>query len=152
MEQPKPPVSPIRVDEEVLSFEQVFKFIKTQVKEVKYYSITAPKDSVAPFSVSVLPLNAPHESASNTYFVDKHQSLILGAHRFSDRNLGQKVRSTFKPVHVASIFGLTSKIIGLIVCICGVFFPATGYIMWWLRTRKNTRTRIKDFSEIKKAS
>ena len=141
MQQPKAPVSTLRVKDELLSYHTVYKFIKAQVQDVNYYNIITPKDSLAPFSVNVLPLNAPHESAINTYFIDKHRALVLGTQNFSDRNLGQRVRSTFKPIHVASIFGVGSKIIGLIVCIFGVFFPLTGYIMWWLRTRKSAQSK-----------
>lgn len=45
---------------------------------------------------------------------------------FSDKSFGQKVRSTFKPIHVASIYGLPSKIIGLIVCMLGTFCQING--------------------------
>ncbi|MEO6722957.1 MAG: PepSY-associated TM helix domain-containing protein [Ferruginibacter sp.] len=136
MEQKKPPVSSTKGNVDSLSLNNFFSFIKTQVKEVRYYNIDIPKDSIAPFSVIVLPNSAPHESAIDIYFIDRNKTLLIGIQKFSDRNLGQKVRSTFRPIHVASIFGVGSKIIGFIVCICGVFFPATGYIMWWLRTRK----------------
>ncbi|ULQ55075.1 PepSY domain-containing protein [Flavihumibacter rivuli] len=37
---------------------------------------------------------------------------------------------------MASIYGLPSKLIGLVVCLLGVSFPVTGVILWWNRTRK----------------
>ena len=35
----------------------------------------------------------------------------------------------------AGIFGLPSKILGFIVCLCGITFPITGLIMWINRLR-----------------
>jgi uncharacterized iron-regulated membrane protein len=49
------------------------------------------------------------------------------------------VRSTFKPVHTGSIWGLPSKIVAFVVCLFGVSFPITGTIMWWNRVKKKKK-------------
>jgi uncharacterized iron-regulated membrane protein len=64
---------------------------------------------------------------------------VLGTLAFSQRSLGARVRSTFKPVHTGSIWGTPSKIIAFIVCLFGVTFPITGTIMWINRTRKKNK-------------
>jgi uncharacterized iron-regulated membrane protein len=139
MEPVKPPLEDPRAGMALISFDEVLKAMETAVSGVRYYTINAPKDSVSPFAVSALSNNAIHETATDNYFISRYRPVITQVQHFSDRNLGQRVRSTFRPVHTASIYGLPSKIIGLIVCLLGVFFPATGYTMWWLRTRKRTR-------------
>jgi uncharacterized iron-regulated membrane protein len=136
MEQSKPPVISYQSDTKTLSYDQVLQCIKNNNSRVYFYNINAPKDSVSPYSVTVLPFSAAHESANDLYLVDRYEQRIIYSQKYSERNTGQKVRSTFKPVHIASIWGLPSKIIGFLVCILGVIFPATGYIMWWLRTRR----------------
>ena len=139
MELPKPPVNAFRADVKTTSLDSIFAYAKTNIPGVKFYVITSPKDSLSPYSVSVLKDNAPHESAMDMYYINRYEPAILQSQQFSQRNLGQKVRSTFKPVHTASIWGWPSKIIGFIVCVLGVIFPVTGYIMWWLRTSKKAR-------------
>lgn len=142
MEQLKPPVSTYRLDTKTISYDDVFNCIKASASAAKYYNINAPKDSLAAYSVSVLPLNAAHESATDLYYINRYDPTIMQIQKFGERNLGQRVRSVFKPIHTASIWGTPSKIIGLIVCIFGVIFPFSGYIMWWLRTNKKAN-RIK---------
>ena len=136
MEQPKPSVITYQPDTKTLSYDQVLQCIKNNNSRVHFYNINAPKDSVSPYSVTVLPFSAAHESANDLYLVNRYEQRIIYSQKYSERNPGQIIRSTFKPVHIASIWGLPSKIIGLLVCMLGVIFPATGYIMWWLRTRR----------------
>lgn len=136
MEQPKPRVIPYQTNKKLLSYDEVFQCIKNSNSQVHFYNISTPKDSVSPYSVNILPFTTAHESANDLYFVDRYEQRIVYSQKYSERNLGQKVRSTFKPIHIASIWGTPSKIVGLLVCILGVIFPATGYVMWWLRTNR----------------
>lgn len=143
MQQLKPPVVVFLPNTRTLSFDEVFQCIKAKVNSVKYYSITAPKDTITPYTISVLPYKASHESAIDLYYVNSYEPVIMQYQQYGDRNLGQRVRSVFKPIHTAAIWGTPSKIIGLIVCILGVIFPATGYIMWWQRTNKASKRKVK---------
>ncbi|WP_214448818.1 PepSY domain-containing protein [Flavihumibacter rivuli] len=68
--------------------------------------------------------------------MNPYSGSLAGSLKWSERNTGLRARATFKPVHVASIYGLPSKLIGLVVCLLGVSFPVTGVILWWNRTRK----------------
>jgi uncharacterized iron-regulated membrane protein len=98
-----------------------------------------PKDSTEAVSVSRLGTDAAHESATDVVYIDQYSGSVLGKQAFGDRSLGAQVRSTFKPVHTGSIWGMPSKIIAFIVCLLGVTFPITGTIMWWNRTRHKYR-------------
>jgi len=138
----KPPICPYRTNASLLPVDSVLKFVSAKVPAVKFYNIVAPKDSVAPYLVSVLPNDAPHESAIDQYFVNRYEPLLMQVQKFENRNLGQRVRSTFRPVPTASIWGVPSKIIELLVCNLGVIFPATGYIMWWQRNKKQTKKKV----------
>lgn len=113
--------------------------VSTVEKEALYYNISLPKDSAESISINVLSAKASHESAVDNYIIDTYNGNILAVKKFADKNLGARVRSTFKPVHTASIFGWPSKLIGFLVCLLGTFFPASGIIMWWNRTRKKRR-------------
>jgi uncharacterized iron-regulated membrane protein len=112
---------------------------KTMYPQGEFYNIALPKDPADAISVSVLPEDAMHESATNAVYVDQYSGKVLGKMDFSERSLGAQVRSTFKPVHTGSIWGMPSKIIAFIVCLLGTSFPVTGVIMWLNRLRKKKK-------------
>ena len=124
-----------------LPYNDILEVASEQWPSVKFYNISAPKDSSAAYTVSVLPLDAVHESATDLYYVHPSTGAVIGSMKWSERNTGQRVRATFKPVHVASIYGMPSKVIGLIVCLFGASFPVTGVVMWVNRTRKKPKSR-----------
>ena len=123
-----------------VTYDNAFIAISNTVTDVQYYTLRAPGDSTGIFSATVLPLGA-HESAADNYYIDQYSGQVIGALKYRDKNLGQRVRSTFKPVHVGSIYGLPSKIIAFLVCLLGVTFPITGTIMWLNRLKKNKRKK-----------
>ena len=108
----------------------------------EYYSINAAGQGTDAVSATLLPADAAHESATTQINVDSKTGEILSVRRFSDRNLGQQVRATFKPVHIATIWGPFSKWIGFISCMLGFIFPITGYIMWYHRALKKKKNPL----------
>jgi uncharacterized iron-regulated membrane protein len=119
--------SPVTIDASV-------KTIKSAVKNAVYYLLQPPLDSSGVYTVYLLPKDRP-EMKFDTYYLDQYSGTIKGGLKFSERNAGEKVRSYLKPIHTSSIFGLPSKILGFIVCLCGITFPITGLIMWINRLR-----------------
>jgi uncharacterized iron-regulated membrane protein len=91
---------------------------------------------VASISVTLLSRNAVHESATDVVYIDQYSESLIGTMLFSERSLGSQVRSTFRPIHVGSIYGTPSKILAVIVCLFGASFPVTGTIMWINRLKK----------------
>ena len=138
MEPSKPPRSETKLSKNQIGLDEVFKRIKKATRHTSSLTIVAPQDSTLTYAVNVLPIHNI-ENATDTYYVDQYTGRILSVIKFSDKNLGQRVRSTFKPVHIASIFGIYSKSIGFIVCLLGATFPITGTIMWINRLRKNKK-------------
>lgn len=123
-----------------ISYDSAFKVISNQVTDVQYYNLRAPNDSTGIFTVTALAIGA-HESAADNYYIDQYSGNLIGSLKYKDKNLGQRVRATFKPVHVGSIYGWPSKIIAFLVCVLGVTFPVTGVIMWLNRLKKNRRRK-----------
>jgi uncharacterized iron-regulated membrane protein len=136
MEKAPTPKSQILDSTKRIDTETALQTVVHELGTASYYNMSLPKDSTDPFSITLLPPDPLHESATDTYFVDAYTGTIAGIQKFKDRNLGQRVRATFKPVHVASVYGTTSKVIGFIVCLLGTFLPLTGIIMWINRIRK----------------
>lgn len=143
LKNPPPPQSIYISNTKTISFDEALATAKTVYPNADFYSLSMPKDSVEAVTVAVLNKNALHESATDAVYVDQYSGVVLGQLAFEERSLGAKVRSTFKPVHTGSIWGMPSKIIAFIVCLFGVSFPITGTIMWMNRTRKKKIASIK---------
>ena len=139
MKPPPPPASTYLADAKSISFDQALATAFEHAADAEYYNVSVPKDSVGTMNVSVLKNNAVHESATDMLYLDQYSGKLLSKMDFADRNLGARVRSTFKPVHTGSIWGMPSKIIAFIVCLLGASFPVTGTIMWINRTRKKKK-------------
>src|SRR5205085_1702446 len=138
METPEPPHSTYVANERSISYDDAFTTVIRAVPEAQFYTLRAPNDSTGIYTASVLPVGAM-ETASDSYYIDQYSGRIIGSLLFEDKSLGQRVRSTFKPVHVGSIYGLPSKFLAFFVCILGVTFPITGTIIWINRLNKRKK-------------
>ena len=138
---PAPPRSTYIPNQKTIDFDIALSAAKNTFTAVHYYNISKPKDSIAPIIVTALSNLAPHESAGDAVYIDQYSGKVLGTLRFSEKSLGSRVRSTFRPVHVGSIYGTPSKIIAFVVCLLGVSFPVTGIVMWVNRLRKKKHKR-----------
>ncbi|PSL49221.1 putative iron-regulated membrane protein [Chitinophaga niastensis] len=124
-----------------ISYEVALAQVKQQVPDAVYYSLMAPKDTAASFMVSLLPANALHEGATSSYYLDQFSGKVLWSQTFAQRNLGQQIRGTIKPLHTGAIFGTPTKIFALIIALLGGTFPITGTIMWINRTMKKKKKK-----------
>jgi uncharacterized iron-regulated membrane protein len=142
MERPKAPTGIVKDSTQKILIEAALQTVVAQNNNAVYYNIALPKDSTDSYAINILSREAAHETATDTYFVNAFAPTINGVQKFADRNTGQKVRATFRPIHVASIYGTPSKIIGFAACLLGTFFPASGIIMWFNRTKKKKKNVI----------
>lgn len=144
---PKPLLSRIGRDTTAITLDEAYQIAKQNRPDAKYYQLNVAKGDSAAIAVTVLSKNAVHERATDQLFIDQYSGAVLGQLKYSDRNLGQRVRSTFYPIHVGSIAGLPGRIIAFLSCLAGVTFPITGVIMWINRLKKKqqmkSRKRIK---------
>ncbi len=136
---PPPPKSVYVAGAGNITVDEALAAAKKEYRNVVFYNISLPKDSAEAIAVNALAENAVHEGATDALYIDQYSGVVVGKMPFAERSLGARVRSTFKPVHTGSIWGLPSKIIAFIVCLLGVTFPITGTIMWINRTRKKSR-------------
>ncbi|MGV3639256.1 MAG: PepSY-associated TM helix domain-containing protein [Adhaeribacter sp.] len=142
-EPPKPPLSAVVPGGAPISFDQAYAQARNQVPGAEFYQLQQPKEDSAAFTVQIMPADAAHERATTQLFLDQYSGRVLGSLAFEDKNLGQRVRATFYPVHVGSIGGLPGRIIAFISCIAGFTFPITGLILWLNRLRKDRRKKQK---------
>ena len=138
---PEPPVSVQIAGAKAISFDQAYAIAKKELPEVEFYNISLPKEPEEAITINALPKNATHERANTQLYLDQYSGEVLQMVRFEDKNLGQRVRATFYPVHVGSIGGLPGRIIAFISCIAGFTFPITGIIMWLNRLNKKKKKK-----------
>jgi uncharacterized iron-regulated membrane protein len=143
MKAPEPTASVYQNNVKPINIESAYSIAKANFNNAEFLTLAFPKDSSGAITVTSLSKDAVHETATDALYIDKYTGNVLRRYLFSDRNLGARVRATFRPVHVGSIWGLPSKIIALVVCLLGVSFPVTGTIIWWNRTRKKKKILLK---------
>lgn len=145
---PPPPKSNYVADANSISFDKALAAAQNVYPSAEFYNVSVPKDSTDAVNVTLLGNDAVHESATDAVYIDQYSGVVLGKMAFSERSLGAQVRSTFKPVHTGSIWGMPSKIIAFVVCLLGVTFPITGTIMWYNRTRKKAKMEKKKEAQV----
>ncbi|MBG8555483.1 PepSY-associated TM helix domain-containing protein [Hymenobacter guriensis] len=150
MQRPEPPVSvapPTAQDAPAapaaLSADAALARARSLAPTAVSYALQLPKDSTGSIRVATLRPDATYENATDEVYLDQYSGQVLRQQTYEQRNLGQRVRGMFKPVHTGSIFGWPSKIISLVVCVLGFTFPITGTIMWLNRLRKQRRKERK---------
>ncbi|MCC2546520.1 PepSY domain-containing protein [Hymenobacter sp. BT175] len=128
---------------ETPNYDLAYAVARKQVPGAFSYAISAPKDFTEAFRVVTTGPQAAYEGATDELYLNQYNGQVLGKLNFDDRNLGQRVRRTFKPVHTGAIFGLPSKIVAVVVCLLGTTFPITGVILWLNRLKKNRKKARK---------
>lgn len=141
-EQPKAPQSKYQPGADALKIDAALQAVAAQTELAEYYTVRIPKDSLAVYSVNILPKGAV-ETTADTYYIDQYSGSMAGVQLFAAKSLGQRVRAYVKPVHTGSVYGLPTKIISFIVCLLSLVFPVTGVIMWLNRTRKKPKVYRK---------
>jgi uncharacterized iron-regulated membrane protein len=142
-EPPKPPVSLVQAGVAPISFDRAYAAAQGSIPGAEFYNLNKPKEDSAAFTVQVMPADAIHERATSQLFLDQYSGQVLGTLAFADKNLGQRVRATFYPVHVGSIGGLPGRILAFICCVAGFTFPITGLILWLNRLKKDRKKKQK---------
>lgn len=136
---PEPPKSLVQEGVTPVSADMVYKQATALLPGGEYYTISFPQETDASYSVTVMPADAIHERATHQLFFDQYSGTQNGKLLYQERSLGQRVRTTFYPVHVGSIAGLPGRIIAFICCLAGFTFPITGVILWINRLNKKNK-------------
>ncbi|KAA9324996.1 PepSY-associated TM helix domain-containing protein [Adhaeribacter soli] len=142
-ELPEPPLSTVQEGAKPISFEQAYAIAKAEIPGASFYNLSAPKEADAALTVNLMPKEAAHERANTQLFLDQYSGNVLGKLALEDKNLGQRIRAAFYPIHVGSIGGLPGRIIAFISCIAGFTFPITGLILWLNRLKKEKKKSRK---------
>lgn len=99
-------------------------------------SISLPEDSTGSYIVSKTAVGFFALSVPDRVTVNQYTGEVLKVDKFADKNLGQKIAGSIKPLHTGDIFGMFSKIIYFIFCLIATSLPVTGTIIWINKMKK----------------
>jgi uncharacterized iron-regulated membrane protein len=142
VEQPKPPLSKVVEGAAPVTVDRVHEIAGREIPGAEYYTITRPRESDGAFRVTVMPKDAAHERAYDQLYIDQYSGAPISTIRYGDQSLGQRVRTTFYPIHVGSIGGLPGRVLAFLCCLAGFTFPITGTILWINRLRTKRRVKL----------
>src|SRR5215213_1458781 len=111
LKNPAPPKSAYVADAKRISVDHALASAKTIYADAQFYSVSLPTDSSQSITVIALGKHPVHEAATDAVYIDQYSGNVLGKLWVSEKNLGGRVRSTFKPVHTGSIGGTPTKIL-----------------------------------------
>lgn len=137
---PKPSREPVKSavveGAERLPLETAFVAGSTALGPAEFYTLDIPREEDGAFTVRGLPVDAPHERATDAIHVDQYSGEVVKADRYAERSLGARARATFYPVHVGSIWGMPTRILFFVACVLGFTFPITGAVIWYNKRSK----------------
>ena len=142
---PKAPPAPESVSPpaaDVVGFDAAYARARGEMAPARFHTVRLPADSTGAVTVSALPLAAVHDRATDALHLDRATGAVLRHDRFAEASLGVRVRRTFYPVHVGSIWGLPSRIVAFVACLLGASFPITGFVLWVAKWRQSRRRRV----------
>lgn len=99
---------------------------KEQVPDWKSISLQVPNEQARAVSITVdrSPGGQPEKSMQMT--VDRQSGQVTSVRRFSDNNLGARLRQWARFVHTGEEFGLLGETIGALACLGALFLVWTG--------------------------
>lgn len=100
-------------------------------------SVVLPKDSVGSYLISSTSTGFFALAATDKITIDQYTGTILKHEKFSDKNFGEKIAATIRPLHTGEILGIFSKIVYFIFCLIATSLPVTGVLIWINKIKKN---------------
>ncbi|MCC6743901.1 MAG: PepSY domain-containing protein [Acidobacteria bacterium] len=131
-----PPVSTVPENGTPLTIDDVLAIAWREQPEREVY-VGLPAGPEEAFSIYAGKNDSP--TRVSQYYVDQYSGDILDTIRWQHLSAMMKVSISAYPIHVGSIYGLTTKVLACLTCVVIMASGITGAVMWWMR-RPNGRT------------
>ena len=96
-------------------------------------SIFFPQDSLDSWEVMIRPKLGRIADMVRIYHDQYSGDLLKKSDDYNQLSAGKKLYNLTFDIHVATIWGLPSKIIASLACLIGASLPVTGFIIWYNR-------------------
>lgn len=135
MDSPEPPHSVYRPESSAKKINDIYTIATHIDPHAAFYTIRMPKDTTGIVTLNILDEGAG-ENKADTYYLDQYTGSVRGKLLYTDKNLGQRIRSYVKYVHTGAVLGIPGKIFAFVLCLLTFSFPITGVILWLNRIKK----------------
>lgn len=108
-------------------------------------TIFLPQDSLDSWQIMIRPTEGRIADMIR-YYHDQYSGRLLRESNNNQLSAGKKLYNLTFDIHVATIWGLPSKIIASLACLIGASLPVTGFIIWYNRKfgkKKKKKKQIK---------
>lgn len=99
-------------------------------------TVTLPQEAGRPVEVRYIPLDAPHDRASNTLSVDAAGAAVVKHERYRAKRPGERFMASIFPLHSGSFFGLPGLILFMLASLAMPVFTVTGWMLYLDRRKK----------------
>jgi uncharacterized iron-regulated membrane protein len=93
-----------------------------------------------PIIAGAYPDALEYDHQSNLYFHPATGALVK-QQMYDDKSAGMKLKEMNYGLHTGQYFGLTGKIIAFTASLIAAALPVTGFIIWWGRRNKKSKTK-----------
>lgn len=111
------------------SLNNILETVEQQVPRWKTITLSVPGPQSRTLSLSVDTSVGGQPEKASQVVVNRRSGQIQTIKRFSDNNLGTKLRAWSRFTHTGEEFGILGQTIGALACIGGVFLVWTGFSM-----------------------
>lgn len=103
--------------------------------------------SIQDGSVSVLPGDAPHNRALDSYRFDVKLGNITKTTLYEETPESRRAMLWAYNLHVGAYGGIWTRILTCVACLIGASLPLTGYYLWLFKKNKKKKKKVKNVVE-----
>lgn len=108
-------------------------------------TVTLPQEAGRPVEVRYVPLDAPHDRASNTLSVDAAGTTLVKHERYRAKRPGERFMASIFPLHSGSFFGIPGLMLFMLASLAMPVFTVTGWMLYLdRRTKKRAANAARD--------
>lgn len=131
-ESPPPVFSDTSGSKSDLPIDIIFANVSLRHKDAEAYHIYLPvsKQGVINVLIKTQPV---YDNVTEQY--DQYNGKLLKSHEFSEKNIGEALRSLNYDIHTGSILGIAGKVLAFFASLIAASLPVSGFLIWWGRKK-----------------
>ncbi len=118
-------------------------FLQTTGGVYETASFTLPRKADDPIAVRILPLDAPHERASDQLKLDANSGAVVSLERYADKTTGEQIYGSVFALHRGSYFGVPGVALFMVASVLMPVFFITGWLLYLGRRRSKAKRRAQ---------
>lgn len=136
-EVPKPLVATSDTTATAINFplDAILEQSKEDYPNAENFMITKAYSNEGAVNVSIQKRDGRYDVLHNRQY-DQYTAELLVERRYQDMNFGEKMIKANYDIHVGAILGIPGKILAFFASLICASLPITGFLLWYVRSRK----------------